>query len=69
MYMNLTLAVVISVIFTVLKMAIHYKESPRPNFKDSVIVFVSSVAGLYALEQFGKVTPKVTEVFTETPSF
>jgi hypothetical protein len=69
MYMNLTLAVVISVIFTVLKMAIHYKESPRPNLKDSVIVFVSSVAGLYALEQFGKVTPKVTEVFTETPSF
>jgi hypothetical protein len=69
MYMNLTLAVVISVIFTILKMAIHYKESPRPNLKDSVIVFVSSVAGLYALEQFGKVTPKVTEVFTETPAF
>ena len=67
--MNLTLAVVISVIFTVLKMVIHYKESPRPNLKDSIIVFVSSVAGLYALEQFGKVTPKVTEVFTETPAF
>ena len=67
--MNITLAVVISVIFTVLKMAIHYKESPRPNVKDTFIVFISSVAGLYAMEQFGKVTPKVTEVFTETPSF
>lgn len=67
--MNLTLAVVISVIFTVLKMAIHYKESLRPNVKDAFIVFISSVAGLYAMEQIGKVTPKVTEVFTETPSF
>lgn len=67
--MNFTLAVVISVIFTVLKMAVQYKESPNPNFKDSVIVFLSSVGGLYAMEQFGKVTPKVTEVFTETPAF
>ena len=67
--MNLTLAVVISVIFTVIKMAINYKESLRPNVKDTFIVFLSSVAGLYTLEQFGKVTPKVTEVFTETPSF
>ena len=67
--MNLTLAVLISVIFTVAKMAIHYKESPRPNLKDGFLVFLSSVAGLYAMEQFGKVTPKVTEVFTETPSF
>lgn len=67
--MNFTLAVVISVIFTILKMAVHYKESPRPNVKDSLLVFLSSVGGLYALEQFGKVTPKVTEVFTETPAF
>ena len=67
--MNLVLAVVISLIFTVLKMAIHYKESPRPNLKDGFLVFISSVGGLYAMEYYGKVTPKVTEVFTETPSF
>lgn len=69
MYMNLTLAVVISIIFMVLKMAIQYKESPQPNLKDGFLVFLSTLGGLYALEQFGKVTPKVTEVFTETPSF
>ena len=67
--MNITLAVVISVIFMLLKMAIHYKESPRPNLKEGIMAFVSSLGGLYAMEQFGKVTPKVTEVFTETPSF
>ena len=67
--MNITLAVVISVIFVLLKMAVHYKESPRPSLKEGIMVFVSSLGGLYAMEQFGKVTPKVTEVFTETPSF
>jgi hypothetical protein len=67
--MNITLAVVISIIFTVLKMAVHYKESPRPNVKDSFMVFVSCLGGIYAMDHFGKVTPKVTEVFTETPPF
>ena len=68
-YMNLILPVVISIIFMVVKMIQNYKESPTPNIKDGVIVFISSACGLYAMEQFGKVSPKVTEVFTETPSF
>jgi len=63
------ISAMISILYVIIKMAIHYKESPTPNVKDGMLVFVSSMAGLYAVEQFGQIKPKITEVFTETPSF
>ena len=63
------ISAMISILYVIIKMAVHYKESPTPNVKEGIIVFMSSMAGLYAVEQFGQIKPKVTEVFTETPSF
>jgi hypothetical protein len=60
---------IIGVIFVIVKMALHYKESPSPNIKEGILVMLSSIAGLYATSQFGIVKPKVMEVFTEVPSF
>jgi len=62
-------SVIIGVIFVIVKMALHYKESPSPNIKEGILVMLSSIAGLYATSQFGIVKPKVMEVFTEVPSF
>jgi hypothetical protein len=71
--MNLALvAAIVSAVFLALKMAINYKQ---PNLKayiqDAVIVFMSSMAGLYGYERYlGKpVAPKVAAVFTEAPGF
>jgi len=63
------ISAVIGVIYVVLKMILHYKESPSPNIKEGILVMLSSFAGLYGTSQFGIVKPKVTEVFTETPGF
>jgi hypothetical protein len=63
------ISAIIGVIYVVIKMGLHYKESPSPNIKEGVLVMLSSFAGLYATSHFGIVKPKVTEVFTETPSF
>jgi len=65
--MNPLIAVVISVLFMVVKMIIHKEK--QPPLKDGVLVFLSSIGGMYAMEQFGKTSPKITEVFTESPSF
>ena len=66
---SLLVSVIIGVIYVVIKMALHYKESPSPNIKEGILVMVSSFAGLYGTSQFGIIKPKVTEVFTETPGF
>jgi hypothetical protein len=66
---SLLVSAMIGVIYVVIKMALHYKESPSPNIKEGFLVMVSSMAGLYGTSQFGMVKPKVTEVFTETPGF
>lgn len=65
--MNPLIAVVISVLYMVAKMALHKEK--QPPLKDGFLVFLSSVGGLYAMEQFVKSAPKITEVFTESPSF
>jgi len=66
---SLLVSAMIGVIYVVIKMVLHYKESPSPNIKEGFLVMVSSMAGLYGTSQFGIVKPKVTEVFTETPGF
>jgi hypothetical protein len=59
---------IISLIYVLAKMALQYKENPRPNVKDGVLVFLSSMAGFYATDYFS-LKPKVTDVFTEAPNF
>lgn len=49
-------------------MGLHYKEKPFPNIKDGMVVFVSSMAAFYASDYF-VIKPKITDVFTEAPSF
>jgi hypothetical protein len=66
---SLLVSAIIGVIYVVIKMVLHYKESPSPNIKEGILVMLSSMAGLYGTSQFGMVKPKVTEVFTETPGF
>ena len=66
---SLLVSVIIGVIYVVVKLVLNYKESPSPNIKEGILVMLSSMAGLYGTSQFGMVKPKVTEVFTETPSF
>jgi len=68
--MNLGIsAIIISVVFVLIKMAINYKDSPKPDLKEGLVVFISSIAGLYALEQYSRVKPKGVEVFTAPPEF
>ena len=66
---SLLVSVIIGVIYVVVKLVLNYKESPSPNIKEGILVMLSSMAGLYGTSQFGMVKSKVTEVFTETPSF
>ena len=63
------LACIISAIYVVVNMGLHYKESPSPNIKEGIVVLLSSMAGIHVSSQFNLQKPKVTEVFTESPSF
>ena len=68
--MNLGItAFVIGVCFVVLKLALYYKETQTPNLKDGMIAFVSSMAGLYAIDLYSKKIEKTVEVFTNPPAF
>lgn len=66
---SLIISAMISLFYVLIKMAINYKESPNPNVKDGMFVFLSSMIGLYASEYIGKTKPSVMNVFTENPSF
>jgi len=66
---SIMISVMISIFYVLLKMAMNYKESPNPNIKDGMIVFMCSMAGLYASDYVGKSTPQVMKVFTEIPPF
>jgi len=63
------IACMIGVLFVLVKMALNYKESPSPNFKDGLLVMLCSGAVMYGSAQIGIIKPKITEVFTETPKF
>jgi uncharacterized protein YpmB len=65
---TLIVACIISAIYVVVNMAFHYKESPTPNIKEGSVVLLSSMVGLHLSSQVN-LQPKVTEVFTESPSF
>ena len=62
-------ALAIGVCFIVLKLALYYKETQTPDIKDGMIAFVSSMAGLYAMDMYSKKIEKTVEVFTNAPAF
>ena len=68
--MNLGLtAVVIGVLFVLIKLAMHYKETQTPDFKDGALAGVSALAGLYAMDMYQQKISKTVEVFTDKPAF
>ena len=62
-------SVIIGILYVVLKMALRYKESPKPNLKDGLAVFICSLSVLYGIEQYNIAKPKITEVLTTPPDF
>lgn len=66
---SIMISATISIFYVLLKMVMNYKESPNPNLKDGMIVFLCSMVGLYASDYIGKSTPQAMKVFTEIPSF
>ena len=68
--MNLGLtSAIISILYVILKMALNYKDSPKPNVKEGVMVFMCSLVSLYGIEQYAIAKPKITEVLTTPPDF
>jgi hypothetical protein len=70
MHNYVVLSSIISVIYTVAKFAMK-KEFPKLDFKESGLLFVSSILGLYIFDNYINIaiSPKVSEVFTDPPSF
>ena len=67
----IVIAVIITVLFSVIKYALTYKEHPKPNLKDSAVVFGCALASLYVYDMYidKTVTTKVSEIFTGPPEF
>ncbi len=65
------LSSIIGVIFSILKFVSNYNENPKPDVKESFFVFVSSMVGLYAYDNFilPDIKPKLSEIFTDPPPF
>jgi hypothetical protein len=62
---------IIGAIFSIIKCVLKYDEPFKYDLKESVIVFASSLIGLYAYNNFvmPEIKPKISEVFTDPPSF
>lgn len=67
----LIISSIISVLFSVIKYALTYKENSKPDVKESIIVFACSLAGLYVYDTYIDISvkPKLSEIFTDPPSF
>jgi hypothetical protein len=63
------MAGIISILFSIAKYGLN--EPRKLDVKESVIVFVCSLLGLYVYNNYIDVVvkPKISEVFTEAPSF
>ena len=61
---------IISVIYTISKIVLK-REFPKPDLKESGLLFISSILGLYIFDTYISVTvlPKVSEIFTDPPAF
>jgi hypothetical protein len=62
---------IITTLFSIIKYALTYKEKPKPDIKESLIVFACTIAGLYIYNNYVGVVskPKLSEIFTDQPSF
>jgi hypothetical protein len=62
---------IISALYSILKYAVTYKENPKPDVKESLMVFACTIAGLYIYDNYFDVVtkPKLSEIFTDQPSF
>jgi hypothetical protein len=71
MHNYLIVSSIISTLFSIIKYALTYKENPKPDVKESLMVFACTIAGLYIYDNYiGVVTkPKLSEIFTDQPSF
>jgi hypothetical protein len=67
----LMVASIISALFSIIKYALTYKETPKPDVKESIMVFACSLAGLYIYDNYIDISvkPKLSEIFTDPPSF
>ncbi len=65
------IASIISAIFSIIKCVMKYEEPFKYDLKESALVFASSLVGLYAYDNFvmPEIKPKLSEVFTDPPSF
>ena len=70
MHNYVVLSGIISVIYTLAKFALK-SEFSQPNLKESGLLFVSVILGLYIFDNYINVivTPKVSEIFTDPPGF
>jgi len=68
--MNLGItAIVIGILFVMIKFAVHYKENPTPDVKDGLLATISALGGLYAIDMYSQKVSKSVEVFTDKPAF
>ena len=67
----IVIAVIVAILFTAIKFALNYKEQPRPDLKETAIVFGSTLTTLYVYDNYidKAVTPKLSEIFTGPPEF
>ncbi len=70
MHSYIVVSGIISIIYTIAKFALK-KEFTTPDMKESGLLYVSSILGLYLFDTYFNVTvsPKISEVFTDPPSF
>jgi hypothetical protein len=70
MHNYVVLSGIISVIYTISKFVLK-REFPKPDLKESGLLFVSSILGLYIFDNYINVivSPKVSEIFTDPPGF
>jgi hypothetical protein len=70
MHNYVVLSGIISVIYTIAKFILKH-EFPKPDLKESGLLFVSSILGLYIFDNYVNITitPKISEIFTDPPAF
>ena len=69
---NSVIAALICAVFIVFKLGLKYKNPDvKAAVQDGVLVYISSIVGLYGMEYYGAkpVIAKVAAVFTEKPNF
>lgn len=71
MYNYVVISSIITTLFSIIKYALTYKENPKPDIKESIMIFSCAITGLYIYDNYINVAtkPKLSEIFTDQPSF